>query len=236
MPEEIPPLAVIGVIRSCFVEKFGIPRQAGLAPAGVARLELSAGNGRPEMLRGLAAYSHIWLIYRFHEAVAEGWQATVRPPRLGGRKRLGVLATRSPHRPNHLGLSAVRLLDIIRDHDQAVLLLGGVDLLDGTPVLDIKPYLPYADRIEGATAPPFVTESTCRFVRFSSSATSFCVAYEKRTNRSLRSLIEDVLSQDPRPASQRSRRVRFAMTLWDVNVEWRVDEDRFVVDQCRLID
>lgn len=227
-------LQVIGVVRSCFVEKFGIPRQAGLAPAAVAELELAKPFARPEMVRGLEQFSHIWLLFLFHGTVAQGWQSTVRPPRLGGRRRLGVFATRSPHRPNHIGLSVVRLLGIRVTDGGLSLALGGIDLLDGTPVLDIKPYLPL-DSIDGATSGCF-TDDTQREVRFTAAALAFCTAYQERTGRSLSSLIEEVLRQDPRPASQRGRRNRFAMTLWDVNVCWRAEDAGFLVDGCRLLD
>ncbi|MBE0584885.1 MAG: tRNA (N6-threonylcarbamoyladenosine(37)-N6)-methyltransferase TrmO, partial [Desulfofustis sp.] len=130
---------IIGIIRSCYRQKFGIPRQAGLTPSASAELQLVRPFARREMIQGLEQFSHLWLLFLFHGVVGDGWQATVRPPRLGGRKRIGVFATRSPHRPNHIGLSAVRLLGIESDGDGVTLALGGVDLLDGTPVLDIKP-------------------------------------------------------------------------------------------------
>lgn len=150
-------LTVIARIHSDFSEKFGIPRQSGLVEGLRARIVFEPEFRDPEAVRGLEEFSHIWLIWQFSQAVREGWSPTVRPPRLGGNKRLGVFATRSPFRPNALGLSAVRLEGIEQDSGLGpVLLVAGADLLDGTPIYDIKPYIPFADShpdaAEGYTA------------------------------------------------------------------------------------
>ena len=146
------PFRPLGLVRSCYTGKFGIPRQPGLVTAAEARLELFAEFAREEAFAGLEGFSHLWLLFVFHDAIAEGWRPTVRPPRLGGRRKVGVFASRSPHRPNPIGLSAVEFRGFVRGFDREgggqgglALRLGGVDLLDGTPVLDIKPYVPYAD-------------------------------------------------------------------------------------------
>ena len=146
------PFRPIGLVRSCYTGKFGIPRQPGLVTAAEARLELFAEFAREEAFAGLEGFSHLWLLFVFHDAITEGWRPTVRPPRLGGRRKVGVFASRSPHRPNPIGLSAVEFRGFFRGFDREgggqgglALRLGGVDLLDGTPVLDIKPYVPYAD-------------------------------------------------------------------------------------------
>ncbi len=139
----------VGVIESCFKEKFGIPRQPGLVEAACASLRLLPPYDRAEAVRGLEGFSHVWLIFGFHATAAQGWRPTVRPPRLGGNARLGVFATRSTFRPNPLGLSVVRLLDIDTRRGVQLQLAGG-DLLNGTPVYDIKPYLPYADALSEA--------------------------------------------------------------------------------------
>lgn len=228
------PVEVIGRVRSCFVEKFGIPRQAGLAPDAVAELELSGKFSRKEMVQGLAQFSHIWVMFLFHQTVAEGWQAKIRPPRLGGRRRLGVFATRSPHRPNHIGISVVKLQGIRTDGAGVVLLLGGADLLDGTPVIDIKPYLVYSDCISNATG-CFDDDQPGVVVSFTQEAAAFCSSYREQTGRFLQPLIEQVLVQDPRPASQRSSRTSFGMTLWDVNIRWRIEGKGFRVVQCRRL-
>lgn len=136
-------LKIIARIRSDFPSKFGIPRQSGLVEELKAELVFEPEYRNPEALRGIEGFSHIWLIWLFSEAVRASWSPTVRPPRLGGNTRMGVFATRSPFRPNPIGLSAVRLDGIRRDETLGqVLLVSGADLMDGTPILDIKPYLP----------------------------------------------------------------------------------------------
>ena len=146
---EITPIAYI---RSDFQEKFGIPRQSGLVEALRAEVVFAPEYQVPEAVRGLEDFSHIWLIWEFSQARREGWSPTVRPPRLGGNRRLGVFATRAPFRPNALGLSAVRLEAVEPDTPRGpVLHVSGADLLDGTPIYDIKPYIPYADAIPEAS-------------------------------------------------------------------------------------
>lgn len=183
----------IGHIRSPFAEKFGVPRQSGLAPHVLSRLEFTPPFRHPDYVRGLADFSHLWLIWGFHCNSASAVHATVRPPRLGGNARMGVFATRSPFRPNGLGLSAVRLLAV---EEGPSLLLAGADMVDGTPVYDVKPYLPYADSIPDAEG-------------------GFAAAVERTTLQVelpdalpaglpqgwLPALCE-VLAQDPRPAYQ----------------------------------
>ncbi len=144
-------LTAIARVRSPFGSKFGVPRQSGLAEAVRSRLVFEPPFRSREALRGIEGFSHLWLIWGFSENVDRGWSPTVRPPRLGGNARVGVFASRSPFRPNPLGLSCVRLLGVDWDTPEGpVLRLGGADLLDGTPVYDIKPYVPHADCIEGA--------------------------------------------------------------------------------------
>jgi tRNA-Thr(GGU) m(6)t(6)A37 methyltransferase TsaA len=225
---------VIGVITSCFPEKFGVPRQSGLAPAARATLELQPPYNRVEMVQGLEEFSHIWIQFIFHHSVAEGWKTTVRPPRLGGRERRGVLATRSPHRPNHLGLSVVRLHEISTAAGTVVLQLGGVDLLDGTPVIDIKPYVPYCDCPEGASDGWLEEDFPLVQIDFLPDPAAFCQAYESKTKRHLAALIQQVLQLDPRPASQRGKRSAFGMMLWDVNIRWLVDGNVYTVTACEL--
>ena len=213
--------APIGVIRSCFREKFGVPRQPGLVPAARATLELLPPYNQPAAVRGLEGFSHLWLVFVFHGVPAGRWQPTVRPPRLGGDRRLGVFATRSPFRPNPIGLSAVRLERITVRQGQVVLHLAGVDLLDGTPVLDIKPYLPYADRILEATG-GFAPEApaTELTVDFSPAASGFCTTWSGGGD--LRELICQILRQDPRPAYERADPTlqRYGMKLYDLDVRW----------------
>ena len=223
----------IGIVRSCFSEKFGIPRQAGLAPSASATVELIGEYNREEMVRGLEQYSHIWLQFLFHQALKEGWKATVRPPRLGGKERLGVFATRSPHRPNHLGLSAVRLERVYRNDGVVRLDISGIDLLEGTPVIDIKPYIPYSDLVDTARMSRQWENLPEFSIAFNQEAELFCSEYQKSTGRKLRCLIIEVLTQDPRPASQKNRRNEFGMSLWNVNVRWTVDGETCRIISCR---
>jgi len=214
----------IGVIRSCFREKFGIPRQSGLVPAARATLELRPPYAQLAAVRGLEDFSHLWLLFVFHGLPEGRWQPTVRPPRLGGNRRLGVFATRSPFRPNPLGLSAVRLEQIAVDSGRIMLHLAGVDLLDGTPVLDVKPYVPYADCLPTATggfAP--VAPNAELVVEFSPQAAAFCANWP---HDDLRELITQILRQDPRPAYARepgdAALQSYGMKLYDFDVKWGV--------------
>jgi len=210
------------VIHSCFREKFGIPRQPGLVSEARATLELLPPYNSPEAVRGLEGFSHLWLIFVFHGIPVGQWQPMVRPPRLGGNQRLGVFATRSPFRPNPIGLSVVQLERVEIHQGRVMLHLAGVDLLDGTPVLDIKPYVPYADRIPDATG-GFAAEApeTAFVVEFSPSATAFCAAWPEGD---LRALITQILRQDPRPAYERENTAprRYGMKLYDFDLRWEM--------------
>ncbi len=214
--------APIGVIRSCFGEKFGIPRQPGLVPAARATLELLPPYNQPATVRELAGFSHLWLIFVFHGIPWGQWQPTVRPPRLGGNRRLGVFASRSPFRPNPIGLSAVRLEQVEIAQGQVRLHLAGIDLLDGTPVLDIKPYVPYADAIPEAAGgfAPTAPETTLK-VAFSPAASAFCAAWPEGD---LRELISQLLRQDPRPAYERANPApqAYGMKLYNLDVHWEI--------------
>ncbi len=195
------PFQTIGIIRSCFKEKFGTPRQPGLATEARATLELRPPYDRPESLTGLEGFSHLWVVFVFHQALRDGWRPTVRPPRLGGNQRVGVFSSRSPFRPNPIGLSVVALEKVDVDAGVCHLHLRGADLLDGTPVLDIKPYVPYCDALPDATAgfapaPPVVASA----VVFSEVAAAQCATREAAGNPSLRKLIEQLLRLNPRPA------------------------------------
>ena len=215
------PFTPIGVIHSCFHEKFGIPRQPGLVPAARATLELLPPYNQPAAVRELEGFSHLWLIFVFHGIPAGRWQPTVRPPRLGGNRRLGVFATRSPFRPNPIGLSAVRLERIEIGQGQVLLHLACIDLLDGTPVLDIKPYVPYADAIPEATGgfAPTAPEATLK-VEFGPAASAFCAAW--LGGGDLRELISQILRQDPRPAYERADpdSQPHGMKLYNLDVRW----------------
>lgn len=210
----------IGVVRTCFGGKFGVPRQPGLCPSAWGELVFHEGYRSPEAVRGIEGFSHVWLIFGFHETVEQGWKPTVRPPRLGGNQRVGVFASRSTFRPNGLGLSLVRLEGVdMEATDGPVLRLGGLDLLDGTPVYDVKPYLPYAESIPEAAAGFAGKEIRRLEVEISPEAEA---AFAKLTERARR-VIREALSLDPRPAvrTEDSERV-FGAPLCGKNVRFTV--------------
>lgn len=211
----------IGTIHSCFREKFGIPRQAGLAKSAAATLELLPPYNVEEALRGIGEYSHLWIVFAFHESICEKFQPTVRPPRLGGNTRVGVFATRSPFRPNPIGLSVVELQGV----NGTTLELAGGDFLDGTPVLDIKPYVPYADSIPDAHgAFAHAAPEPANTVLFSEEAEAVFQTLEKPQQR----LIQDMLSYNPRPAYQADDPDRiFGTRVFELDVKWK-QSDRIV--------
>lgn len=212
----------IGVIHSPFKEKFGIPRQPGLMPSASARLELLPPYDREEALRGVESFSHLWLIFVFHGVKREEWRPTVRPPRLGGNERIGVFATRSTHRPNPLGLSVVELAGVVREGGRLFLELRNVDLLDGTPILDIKPYVAYADALPEAHS-GFAQEAPSQVeVRFSAQAEQRCAALKGRYPQ-LRRFIGEMLQLDPRPSYQNVPGRRYGVRIYDLNVVWHFD-------------
>ncbi|HQQ62848.1 MAG TPA: tRNA (N6-threonylcarbamoyladenosine(37)-N6)-methyltransferase TrmO [Pseudomonadales bacterium] len=188
----------IGILRSPFREKFGIPRQPGLAPHAMSRLVLLPEFSSAACVDGLEGFSHLWLLFLFHGTAAQGWQPSVRPPRLGGNARRGVFATRSMFRPNPVGLSAVELVGIVDGLHGKELLLRGADLLDGTPILDIKPYIPYADARPDARAGFAPVAPTTLPVHWTENAQAQAGALQ--LSGDLRCLIAEVLAQDPRPA------------------------------------
>lgn len=214
MPYSVSP---IGFLRSCFKEKFAIPRQPQLAPAARGVLELVPPFDQPEAVEGLEQVSHVWLLFLFHQALEEQPRLKVRPPRLGGNRSLGVFATRSTHRPNGIGQSVVRLEKV----EPGRLWLSGIDLLDGTPVLDIKPYVPYADCVAGARnaiadAPPAPIP-----LDWSETALQQVREHAARLGEPLVELIEQCLTQDPRPAYQKPEpERRYGARFWDLDVRW----------------
>jgi tRNA-Thr(GGU) m(6)t(6)A37 methyltransferase TsaA len=207
----------IGFVRSCFKEKFAIPRQPQLAPAARGVLELVAPFNTGEAVQGLEQVSHVWLLFLFHQALEDKPRLKVRPPRLGGNQSVGVFSTRATHRPNGIGQSVVKLEQVSAER----LWLSGIDLLDGTPVLDIKPYVPYADSISEAhngiadSAPALID------VSWDTSALDQAHGHAQRLQEPLVELIEQCLAQDPRPAYQQpTPERRYGAHLWDVDVHW----------------
>lgn len=218
----------IAVVRSCFGGKFAVPRQPGLCPDAWGELVFHEKYRSREAVRGIEGFSHLWLIFGFHATVSEGWRPTVRPPRLGGDERIGVFASRSTFRPNGLGLSVVRLEGVDFDRkDGPVLKLGGLDLIDGTPVYDIKPYLAYSDALPDA-ASGYAPEAPVRLpVEIDAAAESAFASLEPRAAK----VIVQALSLDPRPptAADDGERV-FGADLCGRNVKFRV-----IDGVCRIV-
>lgn len=219
---EIKPIARM---RSDFPSKFGIPRQAGVVPSLTGLVVFEPEYRDPEALRGIEGFSHLWLIWQFSEAVTGSFSPTVRPPRLGGNTRMGVFATRSPFRPNALGLSCVALLGVeSRPGLGTVLLVGGADLMDGTPIFDVKPYVPYADchpeALSGFAPDPGQTLRV-----------ELPGALEARVPPEKREALRGVLSNDPRPRYQRDPDRVYALDFAGLRVRFRVAGDTLTVTE-----
>lgn len=217
---------VIGTIDSPYKEKFAIPRQPGLVTAAQGQLRLTGSANNIELVRGLEQFSHIWLLFVFHGTQDQGWKPLVRPPRLGGNKKLGVLATRSTFRPNPIGMSVVKLDRIEQRDSQVILHINELDLLDGTPIVDIKPYVPYADIVPTATA-GYAQEkpTTTMAVVFNTIAIQHLAVFSS-DYKDLKQLIIQVLEQDPRPAYKHDKldtRV-YGMVLYNLNIQWQINE------------
>ncbi|EIX9027061.1 tRNA (N6-threonylcarbamoyladenosine(37)-N6)-methyltransferase TrmO [Klebsiella aerogenes] len=223
--------AQIGVIRSPYKEKFAIPRQPGLVEHGGGELHLLAPYNQVDAVRGLENFSHLWVLFVFHQTMAGGWRPTVRPPRLGGNARMGVFATRSTFRPNPIGMSLVELKGVRCQKDQVILELGSLDLVDGTPVVDIKPYLPFAEALPDASASYAQQAPLAGMnVSFTPEIEAQLLTLEKRYPH-IKAFIREVLAQDPRPAYRKEEEAgkTYAVWLLDFNVRWRVIPSGFEV-------
>ena len=214
----------IARMRSDFPDKFGIPRQSGLVQELRSTIIFEPEYRNPDALRGIEAFSHLWLIWQFSEAVREDWSPTVRPPRLGGNTRMGVFATRSPFRPNSLGLSSVKLLGVEETEQYGTVLhVGGADLMDRTPIFDIKPYIPYGDCHPDATG------------GFTDTAGEFLLKVEfppellQHLPQEKHSALLGVLSHDPRPSYQRSPERIYGLSFAGYDIRFRVDKDTLSV-------
>ncbi len=220
----------IAYMRSDFPTKFGIPRQSGLVEELRSTVVFEPEFRNPDALRGIEGYSHLWLIWQFSEAVQESWSPTVRPPRLGGNTRMGVFATRSPFRPNSLGLSCVKLLGLEQTADHGTVLhVAGADLMDGTPIFDIKPYIPYGDSHPEATG------------GFTDTADDFLLEVDFPQDllsllpESKRSAALGVLSHDPRPSYQRKPGRVYGLSFAGFDIRFTVEEDTLHVVEVRSI-
>ncbi len=220
----------IAVIHNGFKEKFGIPRQSGLAPAVISKIVFEPKYRIKDALRDLDGFSHLWLIWEFSKAHREDWSPTVRPPRLGGNKRTGVFATRSPFRPNPLGLSSVKLEKIELDSPEGPLLfVSGADLMDGTPIYDIKPYIPYADSHPEATGGFTDTTEKRKVEVIIPEEVSSLLCREDL------SAVYDILKEDPRPAYQNDNDRIYKMIYRDFEFSFSVEKTTLTVKEVKKL-
>ena len=223
-------IQIIARMHSDFATKFGIPRQSGLVEELRSTIVFEPEFRNPDALRGLEDFSHLWIIWQFSEAVRTGWSPTVRPPRLGGNTRMGVFATRSPFRPNNLGLSSVRIIGLeeTRDHG-TVIHVAGADLMDGTPIFDIKPYIPYADSHPEASG------------GFTDTAGDFLLDVDfpshllEKLPRDKRDATVAVLSHDPRPSYQRKPGRIYGLTFAGFDIRFQVNDSLLTVTDIQPI-
>ena len=217
-------MKVIGHIRTDFPSKFGIPRQSGLIDSLKGKIILEPEYRNPQVYKGIEGFSHIWLLWEFSEAKKEHWSATVKPPRLGGKKRMGVFATRAPFRPNNIGLSCVKLDRVEQDEkDGPVLWVAGVDLLDGTPIYDIKPYIPLTD------CHPEASEGYTRETKIHELKVEFPEELLNQYPEEKHQAVLGILAQDPRPTYFQDPERVYGVPFAGFDVKFRVDGDLLIV-------
>ena len=222
-------MKIIARIHNDFKEKFGIPRQSGLSGELKSKIVFEPEYRNPEALRGIEGFSHLWLIWEFSESKRDEWSPTVRPPRLGGNKRVGVFATRSPFRPNPIGLSSVKLEAVEHTNNEGtVLVVSGADLLDGTPIFDIKPYIAYSDchtdAVSGFAEP--VREYHLNVV--------FCKDLLSEIEISKQNSVIKILEQDPRPSYQNDPDREYGMKFADYEIFFKVEDDVLTVTRVEV--
>jgi tRNA-Thr(GGU) m(6)t(6)A37 methyltransferase TsaA len=221
-------MKTIAIIHNDYETKFGVPRQSGLVTAAVSRIVFEPEYRNPDALRGLEVFSHLWLIWEFSEAKRDGWSPTVRPPRLGGNTRMGVFATRSPFRPNPLGLSCVKIEQIELHTDEGpVIFVSGADLMNGTPIYDIKPYLPYTD------CHPEASGGFAEAVRRKRLRVDCPPELLSQISEPHRAAVLEILSQDPRPSYQHDPTRVYGMAYAGMDVRFSVDGERLIVREIR---
>ena len=214
---------VIARIESDLTDKFGIPRQSGLLRALKSTIRFEEEFRNPDILRGLEGFSHLWLLWIFSENVRDTWKPTVRPPRLGGNTRLGVFATRSSFRPNPIAMSCVKIEEIRTGSSGPEIIVSGADLMNGTPIVDIKPYLPYADCIKGATG-GFAENAPDKRLHV-----SFEEGLSNRLTKEKRETLEELLSQDPRPRYQDDPERVYGFGFAGREIKFKVDGNDLTV-------
>ena len=207
-------------------EKFGLPRQAGIVESLEGKIVFEPEFRNPEALRGIEGFSHLWLIWQFSENLRQDWSPTVRPPRLGGNTRMGVFATRSPFRPNALGLSCVKLLGLEETGEGTVLRIGGADLMDGTPIFDIKPYIPYADAHPDALS-GFAPDAGATL------EVEIPPELEEKVPEEKRTALRGVLANDPRPRYQHDPERLYGLDFAGQNIKFTVAGERLTVREVK---
>lgn len=223
-------MKIIARIKNDYKNKFGIPRQSGLCDGVVSKIVFEPEYRAPEALRGIEGFSNLWLIWEFSESKRDSWSPTVRPPRLGGNKRVGVFATRSPFRPNPIGLSSVRLLSVEKEQGLGtVLLVSGADLLDGTPIYDIKPYVAFSDSHPDAIS-GFADE-----VKDKSLEVCIPIALSHLIPEDKREALFEILKEDPRPSYQDDSEREYGMTFSDLEIKFSVDGNTLTVTDIQKI-
>ncbi|WP_305403240.1 tRNA (N6-threonylcarbamoyladenosine(37)-N6)-methyltransferase TrmO [Photobacterium leiognathi] len=224
----------IGIIHSPYKEKFAVPRQPGLVPSARSEIILQGDANSLEAVRGIEQFSHLWLLFLFDQNLEAGWRPTVRPPRLGGNERIGVFASRATFRPNGIGMSAVELKGVRHENGNVIIELGGVDLVDGTPIVDIKPYIPYSDSLPQAQGGFASNAPDLMPVCFSETALNQLPSKNKAYYQTV---ISEVLAQDPRPAYKKGKPdpKQYAVHLFDFNVHFSVTEQQITVNQIEKV-
>lgn len=218
----------IAVVESPYQEKFAIPRQPNLVSEAQGKVILVGQANQKELIRDIEQYSHLWLLFIFHGTQQQGWKPLVRPPRLGGNSKTGVLATRSTFRPNPIGMSVVKLDKVSFEDKQTILHISGLDLLNGTPIIDIKPYIPYSDAINDAHAGFAQTEPqrklTVTYTEQAQKEVEQLQNMPHSTYGNLSRLISQILAQDPRPAYKQGKNddKLYGMRLYDLNIQWKL--------------
>ena len=225
----------VAVAHTCFKAKFGIPRQPGLVNEATGVIEFVPPFNQPNAVRGLEEFSHVWVLFVFHQSIRESWKATVRPPRLGGDRRVGVFASRSPFRPCPIGLSAVKLDEVVCKNAKVFLRVRGMDILDGTPVLDVKPYIPYADSLPDAVGgfAPSAPEADALPVSFTEEAMAQCAVIEKRGIADFTALARKLVSANPRPAYQNEDGRVYGIFVYGFEVVWKMVGDSALITEIR---